>query len=137
MTTHLTITVRYAETDQMGIVHHSVYAVWFEAARTDFIQHTGISYAEMERRGLLLPLYEITSCFKSPARYGDDVVVETRVKSMSRVRLTMAYTVRRAGTDELIATGETLHAFTDASLRPLNAERAAPDIYALMQSAVG
>jgi acyl-CoA thioester hydrolase len=67
----------------MGIVHHSNYAVWFEAGRTDFLKQTGVSYSEVEARGVLLPLYEITCRFKSPARYEDEVAVVTRIKELS------------------------------------------------------
>ena len=62
------IITRYSETDQMGIVHHSNYAVWFEAGRTDFFKKVGFSYKEIEGRGILLPLYEMNCKFKSPAR---------------------------------------------------------------------
>ena len=55
----LEITARYAETDMMGIIHHSVYAVWFEAARTEFIKMTGISYTQLEKSGIMLPLSEL------------------------------------------------------------------------------
>lgn len=56
MTTETNLIVRYAETDQMGIAHHSVYPIWFEAARTDFLKQAGMSYQSMERSGLLMPL---------------------------------------------------------------------------------
>ncbi len=135
MNTETKLIVRYAETDKMGIVHHSNYPVWFEAGRTDFIKQTGISYSEMEAAGVLLPLYEITCRFKHPARYEDEIVVVTRLKSLSRVRLILSYDVFAAKNGELLATGETMHAFTDAALKPLNMERAAPEIYAQLKKA--
>jgi acyl-CoA thioester hydrolase len=135
MTTSTKLTVRYAETDQMGIVHHSNYAVWFEAGRTDFIRQTGISYSEMEARGVLLPLYEIACRFKKPARYEDEVTVVTALKALSRVRIVLSYRVLRDADGMLLAEGETYHAFTDAAMKPLNAERAIPDIFALLKSA--
>ncbi len=135
MNTETKLIVRYAETDKMGIVHHSNYPVWFEAGRTDFIKQTGISYSEMEAAGVLLPLYEITCRFKHPARYEDEIVVVTKLKSLSRVRLILSYDVFAAKNGELLATGETMHAFTDAALKPLNMERAAPEIYAQLKKA--
>ena len=135
MNTETKLIVRYAETDKMGIVHHSNYPVWFEAGRTDFIKQTGISYSEMEAAGVLLPLYEITCRFKHPARYEDEIVVVTKLKSLSRVRLILSYDVFETENGELLATGETMHAFTDAALKPLNMERAAPKIYALLKKA--
>jgi acyl-CoA thioester hydrolase len=137
MKTKTTLTVRYAETDKMGIVHHANYPIWFEAGRTDFIKQTGISYSDMEAAGILLPLYEVSCRFKRPARYEDEIVVLTTLKSLSRVRLILSYEVVDAKTRTLLATGETLHAFTNAALRPLNMERAAPEIYALLRTAAG
>ena len=136
MKTITTLTVRYAETDRMGIVHHSNYPVWFEAGRTDFLRQAGMSYSDIEKRGVLLPLYELTCRYKSPARYEDEVAVVTRVKTLSRVRLILSYDVFLLKDNSLLASGETLHAFTDASLRPLNAEKAVPDIYRLLKQAL-
>lgn len=133
MKTETRLTVRYAETDQMGIVHHSNYAVWFEAGRTDFFKKNGIAYSEVEARGVMLPLYELTCRFIRPARYEDEIAVITSLKKLTRVRLLMSYEVVNVKTTALLATGETMHAFTDGSLRPLNAERAIPDIFALMK----
>lgn len=133
MKTETRITVRYAETDKMGIVHHSNYPVWFEAGRTDFLRKAGISYSEIEARGILLPLYEITCRYKSPAKYEDEISVFTSLKQLSRVRIILAYEVVHTASGRLLATGETLHAWTDCDLRPLNAERAAPDVYALLE----
>lgn len=136
MKTETILTVRYAETDQMGIVHHSNYPIWFEAGRTDFLKQTGVSYSEVESRNVMLPLYEITCRFKSPAKYEDEIAVITSIKELSRVRLILAYEVLNRKNRTLLATGETLHAFTDKDLRPLNAEKFIPDIYALMVAAL-
>lgn len=136
MKTETILTVRYAETDQMGIVHHSNYSIWFEAGRTDFLKQTGVSYTEVESRNVMLPLYEITCRFKSPAKYEDEIAVITSLKELSRVRLILAYEVFNRKNNTLLATGETLHAFTDKDLRPLNAEKFIPDIYALMKAAL-
>jgi acyl-CoA thioester hydrolase len=135
MNTETRLTVRYAETDQMGIVHHAVYPVWFEAGRTDYIKQTGLSYTEMEAKGILLPLYEVTCRFISPARYEDELLVMTKLKSLSRVRLILSYEVVNAKTGALLASGETMHAFTDRALKPLNIERAAPEIYVRLKTA--
>lgn len=134
MKTETRLTVRYAETDKMGIVHHSNYPIWFEAGRTDFLKQTGVSYSEVEARGVMLPLYEVTCRFKSPAKYEDEIAVITSLKELSRVRLILSYEVINLKTNALLATGETLHAFTDSALKPLNAERAIPDIYALLKA---
>lgn len=134
MKTETKLTVRYAETDKMGIVHHSNYPIWFEAGRTDFLKQTGFSYSDVEARGVMLPLYEITCRFKTPAKYEDEITVITSLKELTRVRLILSYEVVNTRTKTQLATGETLHAFTDSALKPLNAERAIPDIYALMKA---
>lgn len=134
MKTKTVLTVRYAETDKMGIVHHSNYPIWFEAGRTDYLKQTGVTYTEMEARGVMLPLYEITCRYKSPARYEDEITIITGTKTLSPVRLILSYEVYHTATGTLLATGETLHAFTGSDLKPLNASRVIPDIYALMQA---
>jgi acyl-CoA thioester hydrolase len=136
MTSKTRLTVRYAETDQMGIVHHSHYPVWFEAGRTDFLKKAGMSYTAVEAGGILLPLYEINCRYLSPAKYEDELTVVTRIKKLSRVRLILSYEVVRETDGALLAAGETMHAFTDASLRPLNAEKACPGLYALLRQAL-
>ncbi len=135
MKTETKLTVRYAETDKMGIVHHSNYAIWFEAGRTDFLKKSGVSYSEVEARGVLLPLYEITCRFKSPAKYEDEIAVITSLKELTRVRLILSYQVIHIKDRRLLAMGETLHAFTDAALKPMNAERVIPEIYRLLAAA--
>lgn len=128
--------VRYAETDQMGIVHHSNYAVWFEAARTALFQQQGTSYADIEKAGAMLPLYELQCRYIAPALFGDTVVVEARVNQMTRTRMVFDYAVRRAADGTLLATGSTAHAWTNRDLRPANAARLIPDIYTRLAEAI-
>ncbi|HHT16215.1 MAG TPA: acyl-CoA thioesterase [Papillibacter sp.] len=131
------LTVRYAETDKMGIVHHSNYAVYFEAARTDFLRRAGLPYSEVEKRGVMMPLYGISTRFLAPAQYEDELSVVTWIKELGRVRLTLAYEVYRVQDGMLLATGETQQAFTDAALRPVDVKKAAPDLYALLKRCAG
>ncbi len=110
------VKVRYAETDQMGIVHHSVYAVYFEEARVEYLSHVGKPYGELEREGVLLPLLELHVRFIKPARFED--VLEIEVSPFIKgARLFVDYTVYREG--EKIAEGRTVHAFTGPDLRPM------------------
>lgn len=127
---------RYAETDQMGIIHHSNYAVWFEAGRTDFLKKAGVSNTNIEAKGILLPLYEMNCQFKSPAKYEDEIIVLTSLKQISRVRLYFSYQVINAVNQKLLATGETMHAWTDKALKPVNASKTVPDVYSLLSQAV-
>ena len=137
MKTETRLTARYAETDQMGIVHHSNYAVWFEAGRTDFLKKAGISYSELEAMGILLPLYELNCRFLSPARYEDEITVVTSARSVSRVRICLSYQVIHVESGRILTTGETKHAWTTKALKPCNAERAAPEVYAMLLKAIG
>lgn len=123
---------RYAETDQMGIVHHSHYAVWFEAGRTDFLKKAGVSYSSLEAMGFMLPLYEMNCKFKSPAKYEDEILVITKISFMSQVRLHLSYQVINSANSKLLVTGETMHAWTDKTFKPVNAEKAIPDIYLML-----
>jgi acyl-CoA thioester hydrolase len=120
----------------MGIVHHSNYAVWFEAGRTDFLNKAGAANSSIEARGVLLPVYEMNCRYKSPARYEDEIMVVTRLKKVSRVRLCFSYQVLNAANHKLLATGETMHAWTDKSLKPVDAEKAVPDAYSMLSQAV-
>lgn len=136
MQTETRFIARYSETDQMGIIHHSNYAVWFEAGRTDYLKKVGISNTNIEARGILLPLYEMNCQFKSPAKYEDEIMVITDLKQISRVRLCFSYQVINAENNKLLATGETMHAWTDKALRPVNAAKAVPDVYSMLSQSI-
>ena len=128
------LTVRYAETDQMGIVHHSNYPVWFEVGRTEFLKSLGTSYSGVEDNGVILPLFEINCQFKSPAKYEDDILIITGIKSLSRVRVCFSYEVLNVADNKLLATGETMHAWTDKALKPVNAEKKIPELYTMLKN---
>jgi acyl-CoA thioester hydrolase len=129
MTTETQLIVRYAETDQMGIVHHSVYPVWFEAARTDFLKQAGISYSKMESEGFLLPLAEMHCQFKNPAHYEDEIIIQTKITKMTFVKLFFEYRVFKAADYQLLAEGGTTHACTSKSLKPVNLAKGSPELY--------
>jgi acyl-CoA thioester hydrolase len=107
------VEVRYVETDQMAIVHHSNYLVWFELARTRLCASTGTSYAEVERSGYLLVVTSAELKYRKSARYGDTVTVHCRLAELASRGLTFAYEVRR-GTD-LLATGTTGHIWVESA----------------------
>jgi acyl-CoA thioester hydrolase len=109
----LTLRVRYAETDAMGVVHHSHFLVWFESGRTELMRQAGCPYADMEREGYRMPVVEASCRYVSPARYDDLVTVETRVEDLTRVTARFSYRVERASDGAVLATGSTRHAATD------------------------
>lgn len=127
--------VRYAETDQMGIVHHSNYPVWYEAGRTDFIRKMGMPYSKIEETGILLPLIELKCAYKGAARYEDEITVKTSIKEYSGTRIIFNYDVYRNSDPTLINRGETVHVWTNKELKPLNIKKHSQEIYELILQA--
>ena len=125
-------TVRYAETDQMAIVHHSNFAVWAEAGRNDLLKSIGASNKIIEENGALLPLYEMYFKFIFPAKFEDEILVSTKIKDISRVRISFSYEIKNAIDNKSIAVGKTMHAWTDKTLKPINAKKIIPDIYSIL-----
>jgi acyl-CoA thioester hydrolase len=108
------IRVRYAETDQMGIVHNANYLVWFEVGRSDFCRARGFSYKEMEEEENALMVVAESYCrYKSPAYYEDILVVRTKVEEIRSRSLRFIYEIFRPIDETLLAEGETLHLVTD------------------------
>lgn len=110
------IRVRYGETDKMGVVHHSVYPLYFEEARTELMRAAGVRYADLEGDGWLLPLIELSVRFLRGPRYDDLLVVEATLVEATRLKLRLEYRVRRDG--ELLAEGMTHHVSTGPDLKP-------------------
>ena len=121
--------VRYAETDQMGIAHHSNYPVWFEIGRTDFFKKIGFPYSQIESMGILLPLTDMKCKFIKPAKYEDTIVIETQISTLKHVRVGFHYDVYHKQMGTLIASGETNHGWTDRQLIPIGIEEKFPALY--------
>lgn len=120
------IRVRYAETDKMGIVHHSNYLIWFEAGRSDLCRARGFSYKEMEENdNALMVVAESYVRYKSPAYYEDVLTVRTRVAEIRSRSIRFIYEIVRPADGLLLAEGETLHLVTDQFKRV----RQIPEIY--------
>lgn len=128
------IIVRYAETDQMGIVHHSVYPIWYEAARTDMMEQAGYPYARMEEEGIMLPLSHLECDYAGGVKYGERVSIRCIVEKLTIARIVLGYEVRRFGEDEVLSTGKTVHAWTDTDLKMINLKKKAPELFELLQS---
>ena len=115
--------VRYKETDQMGIAHHSNYIVWFEIGRTDLCRATGVSYAEIERRGFLLVVTDVACRYRTPFRYDDEVLIRTSVASALSRQMKFAYELYDGTGKELRASGSSTHVWLDkAARRPVRAD---------------
>lgn len=110
--------VRYAETDQMRRAHHAAYVVWCELGRTTLMRERGVSYAELEKRGILLPVAHLEVEYRRGAEYEERIEVETRVTEVRSRTVTFAYDIRRASNGELLARASTQLVCTDAAGRP-------------------
>jgi len=100
----------------MGVAYHANYLVWYEVGRTDLIRLLGFPYKEMERRGVFLPVIEVQSSYHKPVHYDDELELHSELEERNGVRLRIAYRLYRDRA--LMATGHTLHAFTDKDGKP-------------------
>jgi acyl-CoA thioester hydrolase len=114
-----TIHVRYAETDQMGVVYYANYLIWFEVGRSAWCKAKGFHYAEMESvDGRYLMVAEASCRYKAPARYGEDIMIRTALAKANDRVLRFYYEIRNQKTGDLLATGETAHIITNLEHRP-------------------
>jgi acyl-CoA thioester hydrolase len=114
-----TIRVRYAETDQMGVVYYANFFVWFEVARVELMRQMGFSYKQMETEDDSYVVVARATCtYKRPAKFDDVLRFRTRVAESHSRTITFAYEVFNEASGELIATGETLHVICDHNGRP-------------------
>jgi acyl-CoA thioester hydrolase len=102
----------------MGVVYYANYLVWFEVGRTEWLRDTGWSYREMELEGISLPVIEAHAEYRRPARYDDDLEIQTTVVLISPVRIRFNYEIWRQGDESPLATGHTVHAALDVNGRP-------------------
>ncbi|HYR28943.1 MAG TPA: thioesterase family protein [Thermoanaerobaculia bacterium] len=115
--------MRYKETDQMGIAHHSNYIVWFEIGRTDLCRATGFPYGEIEARGFILVVSEVGCRYRIPFRYDDEVLIRTSVGEVASRAMKFAYELYDASGTRLHATGFSAHLWLDRETRkPVRAD---------------
>ncbi len=105
--------MRFAETDQMGIAHHSAYVVWIEAARVEWLRERGKSYRELEESGVSLAVSGLSVRYRQAARFDDELMVETWLSEARGRRVRFHYRIYRAGDETILATAETEHVPTD------------------------
>jgi acyl-CoA thioester hydrolase len=116
------IRVRYAETDQMGIVYYANFFIWFEVGRVELLRQLGFHYKQMEiDDNCHIPVVEANCRYKSPARYDDELLLETRILAIRRSVLKFGYRLLRPENEgtTLLAEGETVHVTVDRSFRPV------------------
>ena len=125
-----TVRVRYAETDQMGVVYYANYFVWFEVARADLLRSLGWSYRDMEQAGVSLPVIEAHCQYLRPARYDDELEIRTEGRMVSPVRMEFTYQVRMGAEASLAASGRTVHAALDPNGRPCRLPQRIREVFA-------
>ena len=125
-----TLRVRYAETDRMGVVYYANYLVWFEVARADLLRSLGWTYREMEETGVMLPVIEAHCEYTRPARYDDEVAIETTGVILSPVRMEFQYRVTVRGQADVAAIGRTVHAATTPDGRPCRLPARVHEVFA-------
>src|ERR1700760_472481 len=116
------IRVRYAETDQMGVVYYANFFIWFEIGRVELLRQLGFQYKEMEiEDDCHIPVVEATCRYKSPAKYDDELLLETTVLALRRSVIKFGYRLLRSegGESVLLAEGETVHVFVDGSFKKM------------------
>lgn len=112
------VRVRYAETDQMGVVYHSNFLIWFEVGRVEAMRALGFNYKQMEQEdGCYIAVVDARCRYKSPAHYDDDILIRTKVRNVRGSLIHFGYEVVRAGDGTLLAEGETTHIVTDVKMQ--------------------
>ncbi len=118
--------VRYAETDQMGVVYHSNFIIWFEVGRVELLRQLGFRYRDMEEQDdCHIAVDDVKLRYKAPARYDDEILVRTQLKNMRESLLHFTYEILRATDGTLLCEGETTHIVTGADMN----KRALPPRY--------
>ena len=118
----------YYETDKMGIIHHSNYIRWFEEARIDFMQQTGLKYDDMENKGIIMPVIEVSCKYIVSVHFNEAVEIFTSLKLFNGVRAVYNYEIYNAS--GLAATGQSSHCFLDNVTRtPINLKNRYPEFY--------
>lgn len=110
----MTITPRYAETDQGGVIHHSVYPVWFEMGRTELLRANSVAYKDLEETGIFFVVTELHIKYHMPARYDEDLQLETSCSGVDASKIEHAYRLIRCSDGEILAEGSSILACVNA-----------------------
>ena len=122
-----TIRVRYQETDNMGVVYYANYFVWLEIARTEYFRSLGVSYKDLETKGMYLMVVSAGCSYKAPAKYDDVVRIQTWMPELKNSSLKFAHKLFVG--NKLIATGDSVHVFTNKIGRPIRIPQEIKDLH--------
>ena len=104
--------VKFFDTDVMGVAHHSNYIRWFETGRVEFLRAIGIDLNEMMNDGILFPIVEVGAKFHAPARFDDELEIETTAEALTKAKMKFNYAIRRCGEEKILAEGTSTNVFT-------------------------
>lgn len=108
------VNVRYADTDQMGVVYYANYYIWMEVGRTDLLKQVGITYKSLEAQGIFLPVSESHCRYLYPARYDDNILIKTWIEKVRNASLKIEYEIYNKDNNMKLAQGYTIHPFIDS-----------------------
>lgn len=121
--------VQYYETDKMGLTHHSNYIRWMEEARIFYLENIGWGFDRLEAMGITSPILSVSCTYKHGSTFGDSVEIETKIKKYNRIKITIEYIMKKVGTEELVATGETELCFINLNTRrPVILKKELPEL---------
>lgn len=121
--------VQYYETDQMKIVHHSNYIRWFEEARSSWMENIGLSYDEVEKSGIIIPVLSVKCEYKKTISFGQSVDIVLRPESFNGIKAAFSYEIYDTKNHELCTVGSSEHCFLDENMKLINLKRKYPDVY--------
>ncbi|GAB6875427.1 acyl-CoA thioesterase [Thermaerobacter litoralis] len=130
----LRLRVRYGETDRMGRAYYARYFDWFTDGRTELIRRLGLSYRRLEDEGVFLPVLEAGCRYLRPVDYDDELELDVALTRLTPTRMDFAYRLRAAGSNRVVAEGETRHAFIDRRGKPINLRKAHPAIWEQLEA---
>jgi len=125
--------VRYVETDQMGIVHHSNYYAWFEVGRTEYITEIGMTYREIEENNIMIPVVESSCKYIEGAKNEDILKIQTFMQELNGAKVVFNYNVVREDDGKILAKGSTTHAFVNEKFRIVNLKKTNLEVWSRFQ----
>ena len=129
--------VQYYETDRMGLTHHSNYIRWMEEARVAWLDEIGFGFDKLEKMGITSPILSVNCKYKAGSTFGDSIEIETKVAKYDSVKITISYVMKKVGSDELVATGETDLCFINLTTRrPVILKKELPEFDKIMRDSL-
>lgn len=121
--------INYYETDKMGVVHHSNYIRFLEEARCAWLEDIDLPYAQMEERGVMIPVLGVNCSYKYHVTFNDTLIIKLAFSEFTGVKLTVEYTLIDKATGKTVMIAQTKHCFTDKSMKPINLKKHFPDMF--------